>query len=86
MMDLTPFNLSFSHGNTFQSVQVRPCCREDEVIYYDIWMNNLYQYTITQGLINEDKPGWRVALQNADKVVDQGMVQTIGVEIESHFL
>ena len=69
-----------------QLAEVRPCCREDDVIYYDIWMDNLYQYTITPGLIDEEKPGWRIALKNADKVVNQELIQTIGVEIESHYL
>lgn len=85
-MDLSPFQLEFRHHNRMQSVEVRPCCREDDVLYYDIWIDDLYQYTITPGLINEDKPGWRIALKNADKAVDQELIQTIGVEIESHHL
>jgi hypothetical protein len=56
------------------------------VFYYDIWIDNFYQYTITPGLIHEDKPGWRIALKNADKDVDQELIQAIGVEIESHYL
>jgi hypothetical protein len=68
------------------SVEVRPCCNEENVIYYDIWMENLYQFTITPGLINEEKPGWRIALKNADKAVDNELIQTLGVEIESHYL
>ena len=85
-MDLSPFLLEVQYNNGRQSVEVRPCCKEDDVIYYDIWMDNLYQYTITPGLINEDKPGWRIALKNADKEVDQQLIQAIGVEIESHYL
>ncbi|MBC7830132.1 MAG: hypothetical protein H7122_20470 [Chitinophagaceae bacterium] len=85
-MDLSPFSLEFEHRNRIQSVEVRPCCKEDDVIYYDIWMNNLYQYTITPGLMNDEKPGWKIALKNADKPVDQDLVQTIGVEIETHYL
>jgi hypothetical protein len=49
-------------------------------------MNDQYQYTITPGLVNGDKPGWRIALKNADKTVDQDLIQTIGVEIESYYL
>ena len=85
-MDLSPFVLEFEHRKTMKAVEVRPCCKEDDVIYYDIWMDNLYQYTITPGLINDDKPGWRIALKNADKSVDPDLIQTIGVEIESHYL
>ena len=85
-MDLSPFEVQFKHGNMVQLAEVRPCCREDDVIYYDIWMDNLYQYTITPGLIDEEKPGWRIALKNADKDVNQELIQTIGVEIESHYL
>ena len=85
-MDLSPFDIQFNHRNHRQLVEVRPCCKEDDVIYYDIWMDSLYQYTITPGLINEERPGWRIALKNADKAVDQELVQAIGVEIESHYL
>ena len=85
-MDLSPFQLKFPHRSRLQSVEVRPCCKEDDVIYYDIWIDNLYQFTITPGLIDEEKPGWRIALKNADKPADNDLVQTIGVEIESHYL
>ena len=85
-MDLNPFNIEYKHKNSFFTAQVRPCCKEDEVIYYDIWLNNNYQFTITPGLVNDDKPGWRIALKNADKPVDNDLIQTIGVKIESHYL
>jgi hypothetical protein len=85
-MDLSPFEVQFKHGNMVQLAEVRPRCREDDVIYYDIWMDNRYQYTITPGLIDEEKPCWRIALKNADKVINQELIQTIGVEIESHYL
>lgn len=85
-MDLDPFLLEFKHRHNMRLVEVRPCCREDDVIYYDIWIDHLYQYTITPGLIDDDKPGWRIALKNADKIIDPDLVQTIGVEIESYYL
>lgn len=85
-MDLAPFFVKVRHQNRTHSVEVRPCCKEDNVVYYDIWKDNSYQYTITPGLIHEDRPGWRIALKNADKVVDQELVQVIGVEIETHYL
>ena len=85
-MDLSPFQLDYLHKNRVHSVEVRPCCKEDDVIYYDIWIENAYQFTITPGLINDDKPGWRIALKNADKPVDNELIQSIGVEIESHYL
>ena len=85
-MDLSPFEIQFKQGSHFHLAEVRPCCKEDDVIYYDVWIDNLYQYTMTRGLINEEKPGWRVALKNADRDIDHELVQTIGVEIESHYL
>jgi hypothetical protein len=85
-MDLSPFQIRYQHKNQVNSVEVRPCCNEESVIYYDIWSDNIYQFTITPGLINEDKHGWRIALKNADKAVDSDLVQRIGVEIESHYL
>jgi len=85
-MDLSPFQIEFTHRKQLQSYEVRPCCKEDDVIYYDVWVDNLYQFTITPGLNNDDKPGWRLALKNADKPVGNDLIQTIGVEIESHYL
>jgi len=85
-MDLSPFPLQFLHRGKMQFVEVRPCCKEDDVIYYDIWIDHLYQFTITPGLIDEEKPGWRIALKNADNPADNELIQTIGVEIESHYL
>jgi len=85
-MDLSPFQVDFPHKDQVESVQVRPCCKEDDVIYYDIWIDNLYQFTITPGPVDDDKPGWRLALKNADKPVEDEFIQTIGVEIESHYL
>ena len=85
-MDLSPFLLNVRHRNKFESVEVRPCCKEHDVLYYDIWIDDKYQYTITPGLLHEEKPGWRIALKNADKTVDQELIQSIGVEIESHYL
>lgn len=85
-MDLSPFQIKYLHKNEVESLEVRPCCKEDAVIYYDIWSDNKYQFTITPGLINDDKPGWRIALKNADKPVDIDLVQRIGIEIQSHYL
>ncbi|MGZ5135434.1 MAG: hypothetical protein ACXWCG_09805 [Flavitalea sp.] len=85
-MDLSPFQFNVQHRQQLQPVEVRPCCKEDDILYYDIWINNLYQFTITPGLMHEDKPGWRIVLKNADKLVDNDLIQTIGVQIESHFL
>ena len=85
-MDLSPFQLNVQYRQKMQAVEVRPCCKEEDVLYYDIWMNNLYQFTITPGLVHEDKPGWRIALKNADKSVDNDLIQNIGVQIESHYL
>ena len=84
-MDLSAFQIQYFHKNKMQSIEVRPCCKEDDVLYYDIWNDNIYQFTITPGLSNDVGAGWRLALKNADKPVENELIQKIGLEIERHY-
>lgn len=85
-MDIEPFFIEFSYRNKTQLAEVKPCCQEDNVYYYDIAIRNQYQFTITPGSNNEEEYRWRIALKNADKHVDEELVTIIGQEIDKYYL
>ena len=85
-MDITPFFIEFEHENEWILAEVKPCCREDNVFYYDIAINNQFQFTITPGHNDMENPEWKIALKNADKQVDPTLVKAIGEQIEGHYI
>ena len=80
-MDTNPFTIRFFYHNDWLEAEIRPCCKEDNVVDYAVWMRNKLEFTITKDRTNQGDQ-WVVALQNADDVVDPVMVQTIGREID----
>lgn len=84
-MDSTSFFIEFFYKNKLVLTEVKPCCQEDNVFYYDIAMKNQYQFTVTP---TYDDKGitWKVSLKNADKQVDAALIDIIGGEIEKHLL
>ena len=85
-MDISPFYIEFLFGDEWILAEVKPCCQEDNVFYYDISINNQFQYTITPGGNDTDTPGWKIALKNADREVDPELVQMIGEQIDQHYV
>ena len=85
-METDPFFIEFEYSNSTELAEVKPCCEEDNVFYYDISIRNQYQFTITPGTNTESEYRWRIALKNADKDVDQELVNVVGEEIEKHYL
>lgn len=81
-MDITPYKIIYQVGNTFSPAEVRPCCREDNVVDYAIYTNNQLLFTITKS--NNDGGKWVISLKNADKNIDNEVIQSIGAEIEQH--
>lgn len=65
--------------------EVKPCCQQDNIFYYDIAMKNQYQFTVTPTYENKGIT-WKVSLKNADKQVDPGLIEIIGSEIEKRML
>jgi hypothetical protein len=85
-MDTLPFFIEFKYENNLEIAEVKPCCEENNVYYYDILMKNQYQFTITPAIQGGDGLYWRVSLKNADKQVDQQLVEIIGEQIEKHYV
>lgn len=85
-MDIDPFFIEFNYKNRVELAEVKPCCQEDDVYYYDISIRNQYQFTITPGSPNDPGYNWRIALKNADKPADKELVNIIGEQIEKVYL
>ena len=79
-MDTQPFTIKFPYQNNWLEAEIKPCCKEDNVVDYAVWMRGKLEFTVTR---ERDEPGsrWVVALKNADDVVDPNMVEAIGREI-----
>jgi hypothetical protein len=79
-MDTTPFTIRFLYQGGWLEAEIKPCCKDDSVVDYAVWMKNKLEFTITR-----DRAGnaehWVVALQNADDIIDPIMVDTIGRQI-----
>ncbi|MEO6722794.1 MAG: hypothetical protein ABIN67_20670 [Ferruginibacter sp.] len=60
---------------------IKPCCKEDNIVDYAVWMRDKLEFTITKARADPGQQ-WVVALQNADDIVDPVLVQSIGREID----
>ncbi len=78
-MDITPFNIYYSTDNVMTTVEVRPCCKEDNVVDYAIWNKDKLGFTLTK---DKQAGRWVVALKNADDDIVDELVQLLGREIE----
>lgn len=85
MEELAPFYIEYKYQDQIQMAEVKPCCEEDNIFYYDISINNKYQFTIAPETKGTDGFTWRLALKNADKPVDPAMIQLIGEQIDGYF-
>ena len=78
-MDTTPFVIEYEQGLRTKTAEVRPCCREDNIVDYAVWIDNKLAFTIARDV--NDKERWVVALRNADDHIDDTVVQNIGAAI-----
>jgi hypothetical protein len=86
-MEPTPsFFIEYLYDDKSELAEVMPCCGDDNVYYYDIKIKNQYQFTITPTFEDGKGMGWKVSLKNADKHVEQELIDIIGEEIEKHIL
>lgn len=83
-METNPFFIEFLYKDNPELAEVKPCCRKDNVFYYDISIRNTYQFTITPTIDDEKGMVWRISLKNADRHVDNDLIEIIGEEIEKY--
>ncbi len=80
---MTPFYIEYNYKGTSQLAEIKPCCQEDDMFYYDVSINNAYQFTITPSSNNEGFT-WRLALKNADRQVDADLIKLVGEQIDNY--
>lgn len=85
-MNPEPFFIEYLYHDAAEIAEVKPCCQQDNAFYYDIYLRNEYQFTITPSVDDYEGMCWRVSLKNADKNIETGLVDVIGQEIEKHLL
>ncbi|MCW3082138.1 MAG: hypothetical protein JWR87_3568 [Segetibacter sp.] len=85
-MDTQPFFVEYLHKDDSEIAEVKPCCQENNVFYYDIYIRNQYQFTVTPSADEEEGLAWKISLKNADKNIEPELINTIGQQIEKHLL
>ncbi|HEY0039652.1 MAG TPA: hypothetical protein VGB71_03265 [Flavisolibacter sp.] len=83
-METSSYFIEYLYNGRNELAEIKPCCGDDNSYYYDVFIKNQYQFTVTP--VFDEKTGldWRISLKNADKQVDQEVVNLIGMEIEKH--
>jgi len=79
-MDTTPFKISYQHDGIRQYAEIHPCCKEDNIVDYIVYKEGKLAFTITRNAA--DNNHWIVALKNADDIIEEEMLQSIGREID----
>lgn len=79
-MDTTPFIISYKLNGMVKSAEIRPCCREDNIVDYAVYVDGRLNFTITRN-VNYPKH-WVIAMKNADEDIEEDAVQSIGAEID----
>lgn len=63
--------------------EIKPCLNGQTIWYYDVLINNNYQFTISPCLHQSKKVvQWKISLKNADTDVDNRLIDIIGREVE----
>ena len=83
-MDTQPFFIEYMYRDKAELAEVKPCCQEDNLFYYDVSIRNQYQFTITPTSDDEKGMSWKISFKNADKHVDPALIEIIGAEIEKY--
>lgn len=84
-MQLSNFFVEYEYQGQFEIAEIRPCCQQDNIYYYDVYIDNKYAFTITPASDEDQTLSWKIALKNADNHVDLKLVDILGEQIEKHF-
>lgn len=80
-MDTTPYLIGFMVNDMHSEAEVRPCCGENNVVTYGIYVNGQLAFNITK---SADEGKWVITLRNADRNYPDLVVQKIGSRIDAH--
>lgn len=78
-MDISAFTVYYKYRHELYPAEIRPCCREDNVVDFAVWDKGRLVFTLTR---HAGKQKWVVALKNADDHFTDELVQCIGNAIE----
>ncbi len=84
-METSSFFIEFLYKDRLVLAEIKPCCQENNIFYYDIAIKNQYQFTVSP-TFEDDGIAWKVLFKNADKHVDSALIDILGNEIEKHLL
>ena len=83
-MGAADFFVEYIYKNQSELAEIKPCCGNGNMYYYDIVMKNQYQFTVTPYTDEKETIIWKISLKNSDKQVDPVLIDIIGQEIEKH--
>lgn len=81
MSDTAAFTISYGNGGTLQHARIQPCCREDHIVDYAVYVEDKLLLTIARDAARSRH--WVIAMKNADDVISDEIVQNIGREIDN---
>jgi len=79
-MNTTPFQIRYEQNGMVEEAEIRPCCREDNIVDYAVYIQGKLAFTITRNV--QQPKHWVIAMKNADEVIDEAAIQLIGAEID----
>lgn len=83
---LASFGVQFFYDHAWHDAFIKTCCKEDDMFYYDVWINDQFQFSLTKnenvtiGEVGE----WNVSLANADNNIDPRLAEAIGLAIDRY--
>ncbi len=81
MPDTAAYTISYLDEGTLQQARIQPCCREDNIVDYAVYVDDKLLLTIAR---DDTRTGhWLVAMKNADDEISDETVQNIGREIDN---
>ena len=84
-METSSFFTEFFYKDRPVLAEIKPCCQEKNLFYYDVAIKNQYQFTLSP-TFEDEAIIWKVSFKNADKQVDPVLIDIIGNEIEKYIL
>jgi diadenosine tetraphosphate (Ap4A) HIT family hydrolase len=81
MTNTAAYIISFLNEGSLQQARIQPCCRQDNIVDYAVYVDEKLLLTIAR---DDTRPGhWLVAMKNADDEISDETVQNIGREIDN---
>ncbi len=82
-MENCSFFVEYLYKNNMNLAEIKPCLNEQTIWYYDVLINNNYQFTISPFIHQSKKMiQLKISLKNADTIVDNRLIEIIGREVE----